>query len=230
MKKNLPALSYGAFAFLLVSCGGGGGDDSTPVDFPIDVAASAIYTAAHTLSATFEFEGSPPHTDTLTLTVTPGGDSTFEGLAAKTAAISATLEENGTPPSTATISATEYFQISPYRYLGTVYGTGTYEVAANQQTLPTTARIGDSGNFYTSTSYTNSTKAVVEGNTNVNWSLERDATSNSRAYFCANAAETYTNGDDPFSTSTCYRIDATGSIIGLRVTFRYADGSSETFD
>lgn len=230
MKTPLPFLTLSALTVLLAGCGGGSGDDSTPVDFPIDAAYSALYTSASTLNATYEFDGSPPHTDTITLTLVPEADSTFEGVAAKTAAITATLEENGTPPGTVTISATEYFQISPYKYLGTVYGTGTYEVATSQQTLPTTARIGDSGSFYRSTSYTDNTKAVVEGNTVATWSLERDPTSKTRAYFCANAEETYTNGDDPFATSTCYRIDAGGSIIGLRVTFEYADGTSETFD
>lgn len=171
-----------------------------------------------------------PTTFTITYDLNPAADATFEGIAARTLAYTADLREDGIVIENA--GGTEYFQVNPYRHLGTRYNDSTYEVAANQVNLPTTAKIGDSGDFYTSTTYTNDSKTTVEETAIVRWSMERDPGSKSRAYFCVNQEVTFPIpvADDVKSVASCYRLDEAGSILSVRLTYISADGSRITFD
>jgi hypothetical protein len=207
---------------LLTSCGGG---SSSSTVFPIDAAASAFYGSSRTFSVS---NNDTADTYTITYNLTPGADMVFESVTARTLTYAATLEENGIPVEAS--GGTDYFQTSPYRYLGTLYNDNTYEVAANQAALPATASIGNSGAFYTSTTYTDSSKSTIEDTSVVRWSLEDDPSSRSRANFCVSNATTFVDGSDPLTTSTCLQIDESGSILGIRLSYFYADGTSVTFD
>lgn len=214
---------FGALS-ALSGCGGGGGG-SDPAAFPIDAAVSSFYSSSRTFAVTNE---DTPTRFTLEYSLTPAADGTFEGANAKTLLYTAVLKENGAPIENA--GGTDYFQVNPYRYLGSLYNDNTYEVAANQKTLPARATIGQSGDFYTSTTYTDNSKAAIEDTTIARWSLERDPSSRSRAYFCVNQSVTLTIPDDLRTISSCFRIDDNGAVLGYKLSYIYADGTSITFD
>jgi hypothetical protein len=209
----------------LVACGGGGGssDSGTVTVFPIEAAVTSYLTSPRNFTTT--------HTDstngdvyTLDYAHSPGADSTFEGSPAKTVSLTINLKRNGTPLSTST--QVDYFQTSPFRSLGTIDNTGEYTVMANQVALPATAKVDDSGNLHTSTTYSDSSKATVTATSVATWNLQR--ASPTTAFFCANSVVKSTDGSPDLTGSECYKIDANGNVTGNRITISFS-GQTRVF-
>jgi hypothetical protein len=56
-------------------------------------------------------------------------------------------------------------------------GGADYEVVAGEVTIPTTARVGDTGNLYTINRWSSSSKTLLRGITQVSYVLEPDTAS-----------------------------------------------------
>jgi hypothetical protein len=162
-----------AFA-LLASCGGGGGGDpvvSASVSFPIAQALESYVkdTKSSPLSITasansISFTGSGTLSESTTTT-------TFEGVTAfqKNSTLTGTLSGLGqTIPISSTNSS--YFD-STFRPLGET-DTDQYCVTTSITPIPATAKIGDNGNWFVYTCYTNSSKTLRLGTITVTYALE----------------------------------------------------------
>lgn len=182
--KLFSTASHHAMALMaastLVACGGGGDSVTTPLTanattFPL---ASAIANYVNeTKSSRFTMSGtvlsSGPNVSftgdgTLSESTIP---STFEGFPALKKSLTTTgtvvLLGNSTP--VADTSAT--FFDTNYSPLGSISGS-IYCVASSKTTIPTSAHIGDNGNWFTSTCYTNSSKTTLFGTSTISYTLE----------------------------------------------------------
>jgi predicted small lipoprotein YifL len=211
----------------LAGCGGGGGD-AAPVAataatiFPVDAAVQAFLTSAHSFNANYT---DPTNKDlyTLAYSYVPGGDSVFEGKAAKTANFAVNIKKNGATQGTS--SQVSYFQIGPVKSLGATLGTGEYIVAGTQLPFPATGKVGDVGTLGSSTSYTSASKTSVYATTVNTWELQADTAST--AYLCLNSSIKYTNGTSAVGAE-CYKINTSGAILGNKLTITI-NGQSATF-
>lgn len=165
----------------LAACGGGGSGDSavlaTPgsTTFPLSTAVANFVneTRSYRLSMngtgissgqTVSFTGS----GTVSESMVP---ATFEGAAALKKSVTNTgaLIILGTSIPVATTVAT-YFDAN-YGPMGSS-AQNVYCTTSAKTQLPTTVRIGDNGNWYTLTCYTNSCKTVVDSTAFVSYSIE----------------------------------------------------------
>ncbi len=212
-----------AIAAGLTSCASaGGGNNGTPAPtgpvastlaFPTEAITSAFFQTyqSHTLTA----KDSSNNTYTFISTSTPGSASTFESQPAETALASVIVKRNGVTAFTG--SYTDYFQVSPYKPLGRVASTGEYIVATFITSLPTAAKVGQSGAFAWLTGYTNSAKTVLLYNESTTWSLEADTATT--AWYCMNSTVTFVvTTSNNYTVAECLRVNGTGSVLGMRMT------------
>jgi len=220
MLKNKKSLSLiaASISFVLAACGGGGGSTTTtttttitPVAFPLNTFYTNFFTAAHAFTLTGTSNNTKGNVVTLDYTLTPGGNSVFEGQAANTATETAQWTADGVvaPKSTNTI----YFNVAPYKDTGYI-GDG-YKVYANSVALPNTSTIGDFGTFSTAAIYTDNTKKTKSSNAAMNWTLEAGPTATT-AYFCTTEVTTSTTTADTTTTKQCYQTDSNGTFGGKR--------------
>lgn len=214
---------------ILTACGGGGDGGGTAatattssVTYPLDSAVTAFFNSSHSFTSSYT-DPSTKDVYTLTYGYAPGGDSAFEGKAAKTATLTINVKKNGTQ--VATSSGTVYFQIGPFKRLGAILGTGEYSVVTNQAVLPASAKAGDIGNLDTATEYTSSNKIQISSTSVDTWELQAD-TANT-AYFCINSTSKSPDGSAS-SSAECYKINASGAVIGNKFTL-VENGKSITF-
>lgn len=162
MKIHYPIAGF-CLTALLSACGGGGGDATpaaTPVaaaSFPLDAAYTKAVTTGVSLSGT-AVDGADTYT--LSLSITPATDGTFEGTVRKRAIQSLTIKKNGSVLAVTNING--YYSTNPLTTYGATYSDGTYAVQTSiTGNFPTTAKVGDSGALGTLTLYTNSSKTTV---------------------------------------------------------------------
>ena len=210
------------FAFLVSSCGGGGGDgDQGPVastlDFQIGSATSASGSPSqYTLSGSLDGT-----TVSMSFSQTPGASSTFEGKPASTRFVTVIVRENGAVAYQGI--SRHYFLTSPYVFYGSVdQSDGTYTVANHIATFPAIGKVGQSGLLGTSTTYANSRKFSVLSTSTATWSLEADTATT--ALLCVNTLD---SGGTPVAVSDCERIDSAGNILGHVLTIT-ANGKTLT--
>lgn len=220
-------------SLLVAACGGGGSDSSGTVTttppapavktYPIESAVTAFNTSSHTNTLTYT--DSKGNVFTIEYSNAPGADASFNGQAAKTSVVTAVLKLNGALVETT--SQTVYFQIAPFKVLGTLDSDGLYSIAANQGTLPASAKVGDTGSFFTSTEYASASSSTIVSHTVGTWTLE--ANTADTAYFCKNDSITdNTVNAQPVTSSECYRVNAAGTVLGMRVTVTM-DGQTFVF-
>lgn len=197
----------------LCACGGGGGNSSPPLQFPLDSTFSAYQQMNETFNLTAT---SGADTYTLQITLVPGQLSTFGGVSAFTATKTVSLSENGNPVSNDV--QTEYFTTSPYTLLGADDSNGQVTVYANQKAISDTATTGQSGPFNTYTTYTDNTQTTVYATGTTTWSLEGDASQVDADLALACMDTTGTVNNAAFSESDCYLVDLFGSVLTLQVT------------
>lgn len=208
-------LASAAVALSLYGCGGGGGSSGPDVvastlDFPVDAALSNYFQAPHhyALDASFT-DGS---SGTASYAYAPnGGTTSFNGqtVLSGTETLSAS---NGTN------TATDYFTVSPFNDHGNT-SNGEDTVPDSLVTLPTTAKVGQSGSYGTATTYTDAGHTQIAHTESDRWSLEAD-TANT-AWLCIS----YTQSDGVTGKS-CYEIDASGNTLGIKGSFTDSSGTS----
>ena len=161
-------------ALVLGACGGGGGDSptaSTPLTgtnpattFPLATAMVNFLKQANstpfTISGTGSGNGQVIDFTGSGTSVEVNSSGTFNGQAAvvKNTTVSGTLQARG--QSAPFTQSTAQFYDANYKPLGSS-GPGSYCVSSAQTALPATARIGDSGPYYTIACYTSSTRATL---------------------------------------------------------------------
>ena len=220
MKNTIKLILATASVALLAACGGGGGGGTpAPVastqTFDLRAAYVALYTTPS--SNQFTISGTIEGTSvTGSGTATSGSVSsgTFEGLASlqRSQTISGTLSGNGqTIP--LTVTSTDWTD-SNYVPRGS---TGDeYEVVSGTPTIPTTARVNDTGMLFTAITYPDSRKQFRTGTVDVSYVVEADTATTAivkliRTY--RDTGSTITN----ISTAT-FRIDATNRFVRLNET------------
>lgn len=179
MKNTIKLLLVTVSVALLTACGGGGGGGGTaaPVastqTFDLRAAYVALYTTPSsnqfTMSGTVEGISITGSGTATSGSVTTG---TFEGRSAfqRSQTVSGTFSGNGqTIPITAT--STDWTD-SNYVPLGS---TGDeYEVVVGTPTIPTTARVPDSGILFTATTFPDSNKRYPTGTVTASYVIEPD--------------------------------------------------------
>lgn len=169
-----------ATALALAACGGGGSDAPAPATaatttFPL-AAAMASY-ARDTRTVPFTLTGTGM-SNGQTIAFTGSGNvastivaGTFEGAPAqvKTLTTTGTVTAQGTSSTVSDRSVA--FYDANYQALGTSTDS-SYCVLSGVVGLPTSAKVGDKGPWYSTTCYTNSTKSVRTGNAAVSYAIE----------------------------------------------------------
>lgn len=227
----------GVLAMSLAGCGGGGGADAgagaaggagstagtgtaaiTDVDIAVQTAISTYVSSSH---PTIQLTGSAttsqgPVSFTMYYAFTrDSGSTTFEGSQVSSAVEQVEIRQDGTNALLFQSNQRSYFDTSPYAQYGSrdLFGTA-YTVVSRSGALPTTARIGQAGVLGTATTYTDDTKAQVQGSTvTLVWNMEADGTSTDNVLLCLGQQ---THGTTSGS-SYCYRISRGGVVQNLVV-------------
>jgi hypothetical protein len=202
-----------AAACVIAGCGGGGdgggGGAQGPVVSTLDFPIAGSKSASAQSTSQFSLAGTLDGTNyIMSVGVTPGPASTFEGKAASTSTITLTFRANGALVSQEIL--TSYFAQNPYVDYGTVnQGNGQYTVSNQIANFPATAKVGQLGSLGTEVTYTNSLKAQVVNTSTLTWSLDADTATT--ALSCVNVQIV---GSTAGTVSGCDRIDRTGTILG----------------
>jgi hypothetical protein len=193
---------------------------SAPV-FPVQAVMAALVDNPRNSVKNYTDPANDVHT--LVGKYAPGVILSFEGLSAKAGFAINSRSKNGTL--VWMNSQIDYFDVATYRYFGSILDTGEYVVASNQVQPPATAKIGDSGNLYTFTSFTDNTKTTVARTATATWDLQPDT--GSTAYLCMNLHVSLPDGSDSL-TSACNKVGANGLLNGSKMIIT-ADGETATF-
>ena len=184
MFNNLKcAIAFSTFAFL-AACGGGG--SSTPTNTG-PVASTATF---NLLVANAEYSKKSSTTKfTISGTTGAGVSVTGSGTGTTGTPSSATFEGKPALKSTSVLvgswsgngktiplnSSSDSFMDSNYLPLGS--SGSEYEVITGTPTLPTAARVNDTGSIYTANRYTNSSKTTLLGTKTIAYVIEADTAS-----------------------------------------------------
>jgi hypothetical protein len=180
MINTIKLLLATASVALLTACGGGGGGTPTVVASTSTFNILAAYVSTFTSTSVNPFtitgtSGSTAITGSGTATVGSVTSGTFEGNAAlrRSTTVTGSFTANGqTVPLNATsVSWTD----SNYVPLGSV--DDEYTVINGTPTLPTAARVGDTGPVYTANRYTSSAKTTSVGTITSTYVVEADTAS-----------------------------------------------------
>lgn len=224
--KPLRSLIVTGALLALAGCGGGG--DSAPVsstnDYPLLQAWANYVNTSRTRSFTITgtMQGG---------TVTGSGSATvgslqaasFEGstVLGKTTVVTGSFTASGQVFPYGS-SSTEYYGPAPsYTALG-YNSSSEYGVVTSRNPIPQTARINDTGSFYTITRYLTSNKSSTKGTTLVSYALQPD-TANT-ALLKVIATERSSGGTVESTSITTFRMTPTGDLTEL--TEEYQAGTT----
>jgi hypothetical protein len=221
-------------AALLTGCGGGGTGGYMPMmnlsSAPGEMALVNFLQAAHQNMLNASYSG---NNYSLTVSFAPNaGTTTFNGSAPAYSTVeTVTLSKNGTVVTTGV--STAYFLLNPYMPLGQVASSGSpYAVVVTSSPLPTTISVGTSGAFDTLTYYHDSTKATIDADESISYSVM--ANNSTTLLFCLNStfsnvtAQGMTDGLANGTENDCYTVDATGTANVSSITVTVA-GTMLTF-
>lgn len=229
IKKIASWLSIGLTVALVSACGGGGGGGgSTP---PPPVVSTETFQLRTAYANYFNETKSLPFTLTGTVqevAVTGSGTYTlgnvtnanFEGgvVLAKTSTVAGSFSGGGR---TFPLNVTELtYADSNYNPLG-FSDSDEYEVITNQTPIPPTVKVNDSGVWYSSDLYSDSSKTQKTGTKTVTYVLQPDTATT--ALLRLIATEKDNNGARTVNTTT-FRITPSGTITLLTQTA--LDGTS----
>ena len=211
----------------LTACGGGG--ESAVATPPVattktfDLKTTYANFLQTTVTRTFTLTGSASG-----LAVTGSGSTTLGALQAatflgspalvRTQTMTASLSANGQTIPFGT-SGQSYYD-SNYNPLG---ATGVnFSVVESRISLPTAAKINDTGVWMTMTNYPGSNKEYVKGTTTVSYSLGAD--SDTSAILTLINSEKSASGQALSSTVATYRITTSNSVTPLTESLQSAEG------
>ena len=193
-------------AVLLSGCGGGaaGPGSTVTTDFPVESVLRQLASAGGTFTATAK-DGAGNNYQ-LDLSIAPNTPKTGFGGYYNTYTRTTIIRRNGSVISTKALDT--YYGL-PFSLFGTIDNLGGTTVMTNQTPLPATAKSGGSGAFYFGRR-----GSLTETGT---WSL--DESDSGTAFLCINNDE---KSDDVSSwynkESVCFKINSSGSILGIKVT------------
>jgi hypothetical protein len=176
MKSTFRSLLLGVLVAGLAGCGGG--DGAAPAaneSGAAQVPAAQTYQSYVDDAGTYAFDvsgtiGSSPVTGSGTLVVNTPAADTFDGAAAerKTLTITGNADVQG---GAIVLDDTYNHFFAGGKPVGFTNGS-EYTVLANVADMPQDLKVGDSGQWYTGTIYTDDTKATVLGTRVVTYSIE----------------------------------------------------------
>jgi hypothetical protein len=205
---------------VLAGCGGGGGGGTSAVTTSSEtfqLRAAYVNYLTDTRSATFTVSGTVEGINvTGNGTATQGAlsNTTFEGQAAlqKVSIITGTLRADGqTVPLSA--SSTTYVD-SNYNPLGS--SSTDYEVVTGSVNIPATAKVNDTGVWYSSTRYSSSAKTTRRGTASVSFVMEPDTASTSLLKIIR--IEKDTLGTTTSTSAITFRMTPGGSLTRISET------------
>jgi hypothetical protein len=218
MKRLTPISLITCAVASLTACGGGGGSTSnnTSTTYAVDTAYTQALTVGISLNGT-AVDGADIWT--MAMSVTPAADESFEGITTKKSVSAITIKKNGV---TVLSSGSEnFFSINPFKTKGLKLNDGHYGVATVAgSAMPNSAVVGNTGSLGTVTVYTNASKSSIAFTQEATWTLEEDTATT--AYACTNTTAKDTTGLLITTTSGCYKIDANGTIKGMKYTLAVA--------
>jgi len=227
---------------LLASCGGdngyGCGYDAygNPLSCTVSVAVPVIGPVASTLSfapaqtllnvATLPYSFTVSSSDALGNAYTisnvsaPGPASSFNGGAASTTILTQNFFTNGVAGNADT--TTSYFDPHTAAFLGASgLFPGEFEVVTTFQAPPTVATVGQSFPLLSANLYHDSTQTVLDGSLTETLGIQADTATT--ALVCLEdsvqlTASGIADGLSSLPTSTCYRVDTSGTLLGLQIS------------
>ena len=220
--KSLRTLGIAiACSTILFGCGGGGGGGSTTA--PAPVASTAMFQILPEIANDFNSVGTKPFSITGTRagvpvtgngTVTSGSISAtvFEGVTAlkKSQTVSATITVSGT--SIPISSTTTVYVDSSYKPLGSV-DSSEYSVLVGALTIPSTAKVYDTGTAYTMNRYSDSSKVTRVGSKAVTYTIMPDTADTALLVVVNTYRDTLGNMTQQDTSTT--RITPTGGFTNL---------------
>ncbi|MDD5175229.1 MAG: hypothetical protein PHQ05_02235 [Sterolibacterium sp.] len=228
MNRFLIAASVAVVASLIGCGGGGGGGTAAPAapaastaTFPFAGAVSSFAQTGHDYNLAAAYGGD---TYAVQISYKPASQATFEGHAVSTMSESAIIRKNSVVAESST--GTSYFEVSPYKAWGYIASDGSYDVHSAQQVLPSSVTVGQSGALDNVTTYKSSAKTSTNSTSVRTWSIEADTATT--AWGCFNETITYTSNSSKATASQCYKVDQSGNVSALKVTF-FINGQSLTF-
>jgi hypothetical protein len=223
MKNTLKVILATVSVAMLTACGGGGGGGGGGT--PAPVASTQTFDLRSAYVALFTTPSSNPFNISGTIngvSVTGSGTATsgavtagtFEGLQSlqRSQTISGTLSGNGqTIP--LTVTSTDWTDTN---YVPRGSTGNDYEVVIGTPTIPTTARVSDTGVLYTATAYPDSRKLYSTGTVVASYVVEPDTATTAIVKLIRTSRDTGSTITDT-STAT-FRIDATNRFVRLSET------------
>lgn len=214
MKSSTYVITAGVL-LSLAGCGGGGGP-SSPIASTDTYQLRTAYVnyLTDTRSAPFSVSGTVNGVNvTGSGSATQGAltSTTFENQTAlqKVSVITGTLNANGQTLPLSTSSTT--YADSNYNPLG--FSGTDYEVISGAVTIPTTARVNDAGEWYSSIRYATSSKSTQRGTASVSYVLEPDTAST--ALLKIIRIEKDTSGATSSTSSISFRMTPSGGLTRL---------------
>jgi hypothetical protein len=221
---------------ILVACGGGGGGGgstatssvvASTLTFDMQAAFGRMNRQGATFSLVANGTSGTSATDgncsgTYTFTATPAiNPNVFEGNSVLSSTSTDATNLTNCTPATSSGSATHYYDFN-YRDLGGS-SAGSYNVLSNGFAFPTASRVGDSGAIGTSRYYTDITKAISTGRSDISYAILADSASSAIAAIESkryDAAGAHTS-----TTRQRYRIDSAGNLTLLAIDSQSLTGA-----
>ena len=215
-----------ALASLLAACGGGGGGDTVTVVTPpaTTFAFGAGYRARAVTGATDNFNLSGSCAGTASISTAAAAASTFEGVAGYSSAQVSTVNFTNCLPASATASGATYFNAG-YVPIGLAISGGEYaKFDTALADLPASVKVGDSGQFASMTTYSDSSKTATTGKRIVSYSIEADTTTTAVANVITQG---YDAGNQLLSTQQSrYRMTTAGALTLLSIDVQFSGNST----
>lgn len=210
---------------LLSACGGGGGSPGYgPVVSSLSFPLQTAYRTAIANGGTYNFTISGSCTGTGTQTVAPANMPTvFEGAPALSAQTTLFMAFNDCTPGTVAGAVTDYYN-SHYLPLGHWALGASYGVYLTPPVVPVAVMVGNAGTIGTETLYTDNTKAVPDGRSELAYAVEADTATTAIVRLTAriyNASGTLTATEQDR-----FRITAAGAFTPVSTDLQYSDTSS----
>lgn len=216
-----------ASVLLISGCGGGGsgGDGGTPATPAVtSFALQAGYKARISAGATDNFSISGTCTGSATISSSPAGVSTFEGIAGYSTTQTATITFSNCTPASQAITGTSYFDTNYTPLGGSTPGVEYTKFLTPPPALPVAVKVGDTAVFATLTTYSDSTKSTATGQRLLSYVVESDATSTAIVNYITKAYNI--SSQLLFTQQSRYRITTDGSLTVVSIDVQYSTTSS----